>query len=138
MCTLCGTAPAPTRAPAAEDTYVTKLDPTGSALLYSTFIRETTDDFVYGLAVDSGGGAYVCGYATRLLARSRHSSVSQAGASNGFVTKLDASGFSLSYSTYLGGGTNDVAIEMAAESARNAYITGYTQSADFPLTAGAF
>ena len=56
------------------------------------------------------------------------------------VTKLDASGAFLHYSTYLGGGDNDIGFDIAVDSSggANAYVTGYTGSTDFPTTIGAF
>jgi Abnormal spindle-like microcephaly-assoc'd, ASPM-SPD-2-Hydin/Beta-propeller repeat len=127
-----------------KNVYVTKLDATGSTLLYSAYISGTGQDLPYGLVVDSAGGAYVAGsttsadFPTTAGAFQTRLKASQADASNGFVTKLDPSGSSLSYSTYLGGSTSDLAQGIALDSAKNAYITGYTQSADFPVTAGAF
>jgi len=131
--------------------FVAKLNPTGSALVYSTFLGGPGRDFGNGVAVDSTGNAYVAG------ATSSTSFPVTAGAfqttlsgivQNAFVTKLNANGTALIYSTYLGGSGcqpvsegcdgPEVALGIALDSGDNAYVTGQTNSGDFPITPGAF
>jgi hypothetical protein len=123
-----------------SDGFVTKLNASGSALVYSTFLGGTSNDYVQAIAVDSAGAACVTGYT------SSPNFPTTPGAFDthlddlydAFVTKLDASGTSLVYSTFLGGTDRDWADAIAVDSAGVAYVAGYTSSSDFPTTAGAF
>jgi Beta-propeller repeat len=122
--------------------FVTKLNPTGSAPLYSTYLGGSSDDLAYGIAVDSAGNAYVTGYTcstnfpTTLLAF--QTTNASGGCENAFVTKLNPTGSAPLYSTYLGGSSVDQGFGIAVDSAGNAYVTGFTFSTDFPTTPGAF
>ncbi len=115
------------------DAFVTKLDPTGSALVYSTYLGGSDHDDATGIAVDSARNAYVTGftYSTNFPTKNpfqRHN----AGGADAFVTKLDPTGSALVYSTYLGGSGFDAATGIAVDSAGNAYVTGGTASTNFP------
>lgn len=122
------------------DGFVTKLSPTGAALGYSTFLGSGATDRIYAIAVDSGGAAYVSGVTFQ------GSFPTTAGAYdptfNGerdvFVTKLNAVGSGLVYSTFLGGSAHDATWGMAIDSAGAVYLVGLTFSANFPTTANAF
>jgi hypothetical protein len=123
------------------DAFVTKLNASGSALAYSTFLGGTSPDFGFGIAVDGEGRAYVTGstsspdYPTTRGAFDR----TFTGASNTLVTKLNASGSALVYSTYLGGsGGGDAGSGIAVDTTGRAYVAGQTSSVDFPTTRGAF
>ena len=122
-----------------RDAFVTKLNPTGSALLYSTYLGGSGADFGAGIAVDSSGNAYVTGLTGSSDFPTANAFQSMIGGSfNAFVTKLNAAGSALVYSTYLGGsGGNDGAAGIAVDSSGNAYVTGSTNSRNFP-TANAF
>jgi len=118
--------------------FVTKLDPTGSSLVYSTYVG---GDAAYAIAVDSLGSAYVTGYTTSASLPTTPGAFQPliAGPQNGFVTKLNSAGTALDYSTYLGGsGGNDGGAAIAVDSSGSAYVTGNTNSTNFPTTAGAF
>ncbi|PWU20204.1 MAG: hypothetical protein C5B48_12800, partial [Candidatus Rokuibacteriota bacterium] len=122
------------------DAFVTKLDPTGSSLAYSTYIGGGSFDASTALAIDGSGNAYIAGYGTSsdypTTAGAFDTSYNQGW--DVFVTKLNASGASLAYSTYLGGATYDEARGIAVDSDGSAYVTGHTFSSDYPTTAGAF
>jgi hypothetical protein len=124
-------------------TFVTKLNPTGTALVYSTYLGGTGGDYGDGIAVDAAGNAYVTGYtaSTNFPTTPGAFQMSYGGGSGGsydaFVTKLNPTGTALVYSTYLGGAGDDRGSGIAVDAAGNAYVTGYTSSANFPITAGA-
>ncbi len=119
------------------DAFVSKLSADGSALLYSTYLGGDANDAGNGIAVDSTGNIYVTGGT-----RSDDFPISAAafqGSLNGqldaYVTKIDPTqvgGASLIYSTYLGGLGIDRGTAIAVDSAGNAYVTGRTESPDFP------
>ncbi|OPY60564.1 MAG: Beta-propeller repeat protein [Syntrophorhabdaceae bacterium PtaU1.Bin034] len=116
------------------DTFITKLAPTGSALVYSTFLGGVGDDWSQGIAVDSFGNAYVVGYtsSTNFPTKDAYQAMNRTN-TDSFVTKLDASGSSLCYSTYLGGTGYDFGHAIAIDSSGNAYVTGETASTNFPM-----
>jgi hypothetical protein len=122
------------------DAFVTKLNAAGSALVYSTFLGGTDIDHGRAIAVDSAGNAYVIGetgsldFPTTAGAFSRTSR----GSYDVFLTKLNAGGTGLVYSTYLGGTQVDNCERVAVDGGGNAYVVGFTSSIDFPTTPGAF
>jgi hypothetical protein len=121
------------------DAFVTKLNATGSALVYSTYLGGTATDEGHGIAADNLGNAYVTGVTVSadFPTTSRAFQPAFGGVADTFVTKLDPSG-SVTYSTYLGGSSNDGGSRIAVDSLGNAYVTGLTSSTDFPTTATAF
>ena len=121
-----------------EDAFVTKLNPTGSALVYSTYLGGSGDDAGEGIAVDSAGNAYVAGYTMSTdFPTANPLQPNIGGIEDAFVAKLNPAGSALIYSTYLGGSGHDWGRAVAADSVGNAYVTGNTESTDFP-TANAF
>ena len=119
------------------DGYVMKLNADGSALVYSTYLGGSGIDSTGDIAVDAGGNAYVAGSTTSLNFPSTpgaFQAVPGSGSSNGFVTKLDPTGSSLVYSTFLGEGCAGLALDTQG----NVYVTGQTGSTTFPTTPGAF
>ena len=122
------------------DGFVTKLNATGSALVYSTYLGGTEDDSPRGIAVDAGGNAYVIGetlspdFPTTAGAFRR----TYSGNYDIFVTKLNAAGSALAYSTFIGGTQVDNGERVAVDAGGNAYVMGFSSSLDFPTTAGAF
>jgi hypothetical protein len=124
------------------DVFVTKLDSSGSAVVYSTFIGGSAFDSGNGIAVDEAGAVYVAGFSGSLNYPTTPGSfdTTQNGGSDAFVTKLDPTGSRLEYSTYLGGagfsfeGANGIAVDRGG----SAYVTGFTGSAAFPTTPGAY
>lgn len=115
------------------DAFVAKLDPTGTTLVYSTYIGGSADDGAEGVALGRNGEAFVVG-----LTFSKDFPVSHAlqptyhGGGDGFVLELDPSGASLLYSTYLGGRGYDNAAAVAVDRLGQAHVVGTTESSSFP------
>jgi hypothetical protein len=126
--------------------FVTKFNPRGSALVYSTLLGGTYLNWLLGLAVDNSGDAYVAGYTSSPdfpVTPGAFQTTCDGGQNCrnygvAFITEINRSGSGLVYSTFLGGSAGDSAIAIALDSAGNAYVTGATQSTDFPVTPGAF
>src|SRR6185436_9955389 len=117
----------------ATDVFVTKLDSSGSTVMYSTFLGGSGDEAGNAIAVDSAGNAYVTGTTNSTnFPMSGAFQPSVRGANDAFVAKLDPTGSTLVYSTYIGSNTDDVANGIAVDALGNAYITGSTMSATFP------
>jgi len=120
------------------DAFVTKLDTTqsgASSLIYSTYLGGGDGDGCFGIAVDNSGNVYVTGFTWSSNFPIRNQYQTNRGSRDAFVTKIDTtrSGVSgLIYSTYLGGGSPDTGTGIAVDSIGNAYVTGYTESTDFP------
>jgi Beta-propeller repeat/FG-GAP-like repeat len=116
-----------------SDVFVTKLNATGDALVYSTYLGGSSYDAGYGIAVDAESNAYVTGYtySTNFPTANPYQST-LAGGDDAFVTKLNAAGNALIYSTYLGGSYGDEGNGIAVDAGGNAYVTGYTYSTNFP------
>ncbi len=127
------------------DAFVTKLNASGSALEYSTFLGGSSTDIAYAIAVDSSGKAYVTGSTANGVTDFPTTSGAYDEIHNGvtdvFVAKLNATGTDLEYSTLIGGSLSDDAYAIAIDSSGKAYITGETTdsaSSDYPTTAGAY
>lgn len=117
-----------------RDTFVAKINAAGSALLYSTYLGGSKDDDGRSIAVDSSGNAYLTGEtsSTDFPLLTPLQAYYGGGPTDVFVAKLNAAG-ALIYSTYLGGGGTDGSHGIAVDSSGNAYLTGHTDSVDFPL-----
>jgi hypothetical protein len=129
------------------------IDPT---LEYSTYLGGTINDYALGLTTDATGAAYVTGVATSTNfpvtsgAYQKTNNESASSRSNAFVTKINAAGTALVYSTYLGGAANscsnnkntltqgDYGAAIAVDAEGSAYITGTACGGTFPTTTGAF
>jgi hypothetical protein len=148
------------------DAFITKLNPSGSALVYSTFLGGSGDEAGNGIAIDASGNAYVTGFTNSgdfPTTRAAFQAAYGGGVSDAFVSKLNAAGSALVYSTYLGGNDidNGTGIALRRERAErhdqtalqqtqnddrfddetasgNTYVTGYSFSSNFPTTPGAF
>jgi hypothetical protein len=115
------------------DAFVAEINPSGSALVYSTFLGGSNLDYGYGIAVDASGNAYVTGStASTDFPTESPMQPANAGNTDVFVSKINPSGSALVYSTYLGGHRDDFGFGIALDSADDAYITGYTGSDNFP------
>jgi hypothetical protein len=135
--------------------YVIKLSQAGNTIDYATYLGGTRGDWTYAIAVDSSEHAYVTGLALSVnfpVTSSAYQKTNKCGSQNGsnaFITKFNADGSGLDYSTYLGGTGNpgpssnnntvgDWGNGIAVDLQGNAYVTGTAYSLDFPHTNGAF
>ena len=116
-----------------SEAYVTKLSSSGSSLVYSTYLGGSSEDFGIDIAVDSSGAAYITGgtYSPDFPTLNPYQGTFR-DSSDAFVTKLSSSGDSLVYSTYLGGNNYDEGYSIVLDASGAAYITGYTESTNFP------
>jgi hypothetical protein len=115
------------------DAFVAELDPSGSHLLYSSYLGGSGVDYGLGIAVDQFGNAYVTGY-TESTNFPTVSPIQSGYATNGdaFVAEVNPQATKLIYSTYLGGSSADSGQGIAVDLGGNAYVVGYTYSANFP------
>jgi uncharacterized repeat protein (TIGR01451 family) len=131
-----------------SDVFVTKLNPTGSVILFSTYLGGSANENDFrsgvessGIAVDAAGNVYLTGRTSSMdfpVVNALLPSY-RGGDYDAFVSKLSADGRTLLYSTYLGGAANDSGNGIAVDSAGNVYVTGGTRSdTDFPISPGAF
>ena len=126
------------------DVFVTKLNSTGSSLVYSTFIGGLERDTGFGIVVDTSGNAFITGNTEDGTTDYPNTTGAYDATHNGeldvFVTKLNSAGSSLMYSTFIGGSSNDYGRGIAIDINGNAYVTGYTEDGEieYPTTSGAF
>lgn len=120
------------------DAFVFELNSAGTALIYSTYIGGTGNDFASGIAIHGGNAVIVGSTSSSDFPTLNPIQSSINGSSNAFVTEVNGSGNALVYSTYLGGGSGDFAAAVAVDSAGNAYVTGATSNSTFPVTSSAF
>ena len=124
-----------------DDFFVTNLNSTGSALVYSTFLGGNSAEGYWGdIAVDDSGNAYVTGEtnSSDFPTTAGAFDTTYNDSADVFVVKLDFTGSVLDYSTFLGGIHEDMGYDIAVDGSGNAYVTGVTESSDFPTTAGVF
>ncbi|HEX8370743.1 MAG TPA: SBBP repeat-containing protein, partial [Pyrinomonadaceae bacterium] len=125
---------------ARSDAFVTKLNPNGTSLLYSTYLGGSIDEVGRGITVDARGNAYVTGRTESSSAASvpfpttpgAFQTTSQ-GTPDAFVTKVNPTGTAFVYSTYLGGSVRDEAFGIAVDPSDTAHVIGQTRSTTFPL-----
>lgn len=115
-----------------SNAFVAKLNPAGSHLVYSTFLAG--EIYVYGIAVDAAGNAFVTGTTGRDFVTTPGAfQTASSGGGESFIVKLNSAGSDLLYSTYLGGSGDEFSQSIAVDSGGNAYVTGITSSLNFPL-----
>jgi uncharacterized protein (TIGR03437 family) len=130
------------------DGFIAKLTPDGTGLVFSTYLGGALDDAVTAIALDGSGNVYAGGstlssdFPTLGAFQSKYGGAASDSAQpvikvgDGFVAKFDTTG-KLLYSTYLGGSGDDAVMAIAADATGAAYVTGFTTSSNFPVTAGA-
>lgn len=122
-----------------DDGFVLKLNRTGSAVRYLTYLGGAGQDFVSDIALDAQGGMYLTG--TTSSADFPIEDAPQGtygGNTDAFVTRLTRDGASAVYSTYMGGNRREDGVAIAVGAARSTYVTGFTSSRNLPTTPGAF
>jgi len=120
---------------AGYDAFVAKLNSTGTAILYSTFLGGNGNDFGIGLNVDTAGNTYIIGETTSSnFPLMNPLQPSNGGARDVFVTKFSSTGSAILFSSYLGGTADDTGFSLAADLAGNTYVTGVTASTNFLTT----
>jgi hypothetical protein len=129
----------------ATDAFVTKLSASGAALVYSTYVGGASAETGAGVATDAAGAAFVTGTTQSTdfpvhqpLQATCGGCAAPQFTADAFVVKVNAAGTAFDFATYLGGRSEDRGNGIAVDAAGNAYVTGYTNSTDFPTTAGAF
>jgi hypothetical protein len=129
----------------AINVFVTKLNPSGTAFVYSLVLGGGDEDEIRALALDSQHRVYVTGFtcSTNFIVKNAFQPVTNAqncadGGGDAFVTRVNAAGTDLDYSTYLDGTFESSGNGIAVDSTFHAYVTGSTESSDFPTTPGAF
>ncbi|MFX0016948.1 MAG: SBBP repeat-containing protein [Promethearchaeota archaeon] len=118
------------------DGFVTKIDPTGNSLIFSTFLGGTSSDNAYSIAVSSDGSVYVTGQtssSTTFPITSTAYQTEYGGNSDCFITKFNATGNGIDFSTFLGGDQTDFGWAIDLDTDGNCYITGGTYSSNFPM-----
>jgi hypothetical protein len=118
--------------------FVLKLNTAGTALVYSSYLGGSGNDYGRGIAVDAVGNAYVTGnvYSFNFPVKSPIQATKadlNTGSSDVFIAKVNPAGNALVYSTYLGGSADDQGAAIAVDTAGNAYVTGETISPNFPV-----
>ncbi len=124
-----------------SDAFVTRLNPAGNGLAFSTFLGGSNVEGATGIAVDDAGNSYVAGETFSSNFPTTPGSFDPSfnwGTTDAFVVRLNSPGSDLTYATYLGGGSPEGAYAIAIDQAGNAYISGDTLSSNFPTSAGAY
>jgi hypothetical protein len=123
------------------DAYVTKLNPAGSALAFSTFVGGSAGDSFSGIVVDPAGNSWLSGTTGSTdypVTAGAPDTTFNGGVTDATITELNAAGSSLLFGSFLGGSQSESGYDIARDSTGNIYLTGLTYSQDFPATVGAF
>ncbi len=123
-----------------RDAFISKLHSVGRSLIYSTYLGGGDDDEGLGIAVDGSGNAYLTGKtrSANFPTTAGAYDISHNGDDDAFVTKLNDAGTGLLHSTFLGGSASEFAWGIAIDGSKDAYVTGFTFSTNFPTTSGAY
>jgi len=118
-----------------QDAFAAKLNPTATALVFSTYLGGSLGDYANSIAIDSSQNVYVAGATSSFdfpVSATAFQSAMGGGPYNAFVAKLTSAGTSLAFSTFLGGTGSDEANALAVDSAGNVWLAGSTSSTNFP------
>lgn len=120
-----------------HDAFVTKVSADGSSIIWSSFLGGNGGEEAHGVAVDGSGNVFLAGstFSSNFPSMGAFDSTLN-GIGDAFATKVDSSGTSLAWSTYLGGSADDLATALAIDVLGNVYLTGETYSTDFPTPMG--
>ncbi|MBK8143802.1 MAG: SBBP repeat-containing protein [Bacteroidetes bacterium] len=124
-----------------NDVFITKLNTSGTALIYSTLLGGASIDYGLSIAIDSSGNAYITGATNSNnfdITVGAFQTTFGGGNYDTFVSKLNATGTALYYSTLIGGSDEDWGKSVAIDTLGNAFITGSTLSSNYDITPGAF
>jgi len=124
-----------------SDIFVVKLNETGNALDYATFLGGSLNDIAESIAIDANGGAYITGYTESAdfpTTPGAFDTTHNGGYYDTFAVKLNPTGSNLAYATFLGGEQNDEGYGIVVDQTGNTYVAGYTSSGNFPTTPGVF
>lgn len=124
-----------------SDAFIAKFTPSGSGLSYSTLLGGSLGDTANGIAIDKSGSAYITGFTASTdfpTTLGSYDTSYGGGTFDAFISKLNASGSTIDYSTYLGGNLADIGHSITVDKAGSTYVTGDTFSVDFPTTTNAF
>ena len=125
---------------ATANVFVSKFDPTGATLSWSTYLGGSGTDASVGIAVDAAGDTFVAGTTTSgdfPTSSSAFQATPKAAGTHGFLSELDADGHVLKYSTYLSGSLTDTMSGMTLDNKGFVYVIGITHSTDFPTAPSA-
>ena len=115
------------------DAFILKLDPTGTQIVYSTYIGGSGSDEGHSIAVDTGGNAHITGYTSSndfpIVSGFQRT---RGGLLDAYVLKLNRTGNAILFSSFLGGSVDDRGYGIALDAASNIYLTGTTSSNNFP------
>jgi hypothetical protein len=125
-----------------RDAFITKINQSGSGLLFSTFLGGSSDEYAWGICIDDSRNVYVTGATdggtTPFPTTTNAYDTTHHGNRDVFVSKLSADGSSLVYSTFVGGNQPDTGHDIVIDDDNCVYVAGTTDSSDFPTTPGAY
>jgi hypothetical protein len=122
------------------DAFITKLNPSCSALVYSTYIGGNASDYGIDLVLDGNGNVFLTGYTASSNFPTTEGAYDSSynGGDDVFIAKLNSTASALSFSTFVEGGSPDIAMAIAVDGSGDAYVTGHTWSTDYPVTPGCY
>ena len=117
-----------------SDAFVARINSTGSALVYSTYLGGSDFDWAWGIGIDSSGNAFAAGSTSSVdFPQSNPVQPAFGGFYDAFVSKLSATGNALGFSTWFGGAASDGANAIAVDASGNMFLGGQTNSVNLPL-----
>lgn len=122
------------------DAFVVKINTTGSALIYSSYIGGSSFDTTVEIDIDESGNTYICGFTSSSdfpITKNAYQKFIK-GEREIFITKINSAGNEIVYSTFIGSSEQDFVYGITVDSLKNAYICGFTYGSDYPTTKNAF